>query len=279
MVSSSTRSKTTPPEALDREVELVALGDQFALLLFEGLGLLEGAARHRALLVGAHAHDVLVELLLLRRRVHATDAQATAGLVDEVDRLVGQESVRDVAVGEVRRGDQRLVGDLDRVELLVDLAQTLQDVDGHGDRRLLDLHRLEAALERGVLLDVLAVLVDGRGADGLELTARQHRLQDRRGVDGAFGGAGADERVDLVDEQDDVTARADLLQHLLQSLFEVTAVAAARDERAEVEGVELLVGERDRHLVGDDLLGESLDDRGLADAGLADQHGVVLGAP
>jgi len=41
--------------------------------------------------------------------------------------------------------------------------------------------------------------------------------------------------VQLVDEQDDVAAGADLLQHLLQALLEVTAVAAAGDERAEVE--------------------------------------------
>ncbi len=90
---------------LDREIEFVALGDQFALLFVEGLGLFEGTTRHRTLFVGANAHDVLIELLLLRRRVHATDPQATAGLVNEVDRLVGQESVRDVAIGEVGRGD------------------------------------------------------------------------------------------------------------------------------------------------------------------------------
>ena len=174
-------------------------------------------------------------------RVHAPDAQAAAGLVDEVDRLVGQEAVGDVAVGQVRRGDEGLVGDLDRVVRLVAVAQALQDVDGHRDRRLLDLDGLEAALERGVLLDVLAVLVDGGRADGLQLAAGQHRLEDRGGVDGALGGAGADEGVDLVDEQDDVAAGADLLEHLLQALLEVAAVAAARHQRAEVERVELLV--------------------------------------
>jgi len=48
-------------------------------LFVEGLGLFEGTTRHRTLFVGANAHDVLIELLLLRRRVHATDPQATAG--------------------------------------------------------------------------------------------------------------------------------------------------------------------------------------------------------
>ena len=87
-----------------------------------------------------------------------------------------------------------------------------------------------------------------------------------------------DEGVQLVDEQDDVAAGADLLEHLLEALLEVAAVAGAGDEGAEVERVELLALERLGDVVGDDLLGQALDDRGLADAGLADEHRVVLGA-
>ena len=160
--------------------------------------------------------------------------------------------------------------------LLVAVAKPLQDVDRHRDARLVDLHGLEAALERGVLLDVLAVLVERRRPDGLELAAREHRLEDAGRVDRALCRAGADERVDLVDEQHDVPARADLLQHLLQALLEVTAVPRAGHEASEVERVHLLVRERDGDLPRDDLLCEALDDRGLADAGLADQDGVVL---
>ncbi len=66
---------------------------------------------------------------------------------------------------------------------------------------------LEAALERGVLLDVLAVLVERRGADGAQLAAGEHRLEQVGGVDGALGGARADDRVELVDEEDDLAAR------------------------------------------------------------------------
>ena len=61
---------------------------------------------------------------------------------------------------------------------------------------------LEAALEGGVLLDVLAVLVERRRADEAQLAAREHRLDDVAGVHGALGGAGADDRVQLVDEGD-----------------------------------------------------------------------------
>ena len=186
--------------------------------------------------------------------------------------------VGDVAVGEVGRRHERLVGDGDPVVRLVLVADALQDLDRVGERRLVDLDRLEPALERGVLLDVLAVLVERGGADGLQLAAGQHRLEDAGSVDRALGRTGTDERVDLVDEQDDVAAGLDLLEHLLEALLEVAAVARAGDEGAEVERVQLLLVERVGDVVVDDLLGEALDDRRLADARLADQHRVVLGA-
>ena len=50
------------------------------------------------------------------------------GLVDQVDRLVGQEPVGDVAVGELHGRDQRLVGEPDLVVGLVPVAQAAQDL-------------------------------------------------------------------------------------------------------------------------------------------------------
>jgi hypothetical protein len=97
------------------------------------------------------------------------------------------------------------------------------------------LHGLEAALERGILLEVLAVLVERRCANRLQLAASEERLQDGCGVDRALGGTRTNERVDLVDEDDDVATGADLVGDLLEALLEVTAVAAAGDELTEVE--------------------------------------------
>ncbi len=88
------------------------------------------------LLLAADVGDPLVELAQVRRRRHPTDAQARAGLVDEVDRLVRQEPVGDVAVGQRRGGDERGVGDRDAVVRLVPVAQTLEDLDGVRERRL-----------------------------------------------------------------------------------------------------------------------------------------------
>ena len=253
-------------------------GQELLLGVAEAAGLFEVLRLDGLLLRLDDAGELVLEVLVVGRGLHAADAQPAAGLVDEVDGLVGQEPVADVAVGEVGRGDERLVGDGDPVVGLVAVAQALQDLDRVGHRGLVDRDLLEAALEGGVLLEVLAVLVERRGADGLQLAPGQHRLEDRGGVDGALGGPRPDERVDLVDEQDDVAAGADLLEHLLQALLEVAPVAAARHQRTQVEGVELLVVQRLGDVVGHDRLGQALDDRRLADAGLAHQHRVVLGA-
>ncbi len=208
-------------------------------------------------------------------------AQPRRGLVDEVDRLVGQEAGGDVAVGQGGGGDERGVGDPHAVVHLVALLEPAQDADGVLHRRLADVDLLEPALQRGVLLDALAVLVERGGADQPQLAAGQHRLDHVAGVHRALAGrARTDDRVQLVDERDDLPGGVgDLLQDGLEPLLELAAVLRAGDHRAEVERDDALVAQRLRHVTGHDALREALDDRGLADAGLADQHRVVLGAP
>ena len=78
---------------------------------------------------------------------------------------------------------------------LVALLQPAQDRDRVLDGRLIDEHRLEAPFERGVLLDVLAVLVERGGADAVQFAAGQHRLEEVAGVHRALGLARADDRV------------------------------------------------------------------------------------
>ena len=166
----------------------------------------------------------------------------------------------------------------DLVVLLVALADAHQDLDGLLERRLLDHDRLEASLEGRVPLDVLAVLVERRRADALELAAGQRRLEDVRGVDRALGRAGPDEGVELVDEEDRVVRVAQLLDDLLEPLLELAAVLRPGDERADVERQDPLVQQGLGDVAGDDPMGEALGDGRLADAGLADERRVVLRA-
>ena len=162
------------------------------------------------------------------------------------------------------------------MELLVAVLHAHQDLDRFLLGGRIDLDRLEAPLERAVLFDVLPVLGGRRRADAADLAARERRLQDVGRVERAFGRAGADQRVQLVDEHDDVRVLGQLLHDRLEALFELAAVLRAGDDQRDVEREDALVGEEVRHVAVDDLLRQPFDDGGLADARLADEHGVVL---
>ena len=160
---------------------------------------------------------------------------------------------------------------------LVALLQPAQDGDGVLHRGLGRVDGLEPPLQRGVLLDALAVLVQRGGPDGAQLPARKGGLEQVGGVHGPFGRAGADERVQLVDEKDDLAlAVDDLLEDRLEALLELAAELRPGNQAPEVQGEQPLVLQRIRDVTGHDPPGQPLHDGGLADTRLPDEDGVVL---
>ena len=106
-----------------------ALLEQLLLTVAQLGGALELLSLDRGFLLALDLRDLVFELAVVGRGLHPTDTQPRAGLVDEVDRLVGEVTVGDVTVGEVGGRDDRLVGDRHAVVRLVALAQSLQDLD------------------------------------------------------------------------------------------------------------------------------------------------------
>ena len=158
--------------------------------------------------------------------------------------------------------------------------ETLQDLDGVLDGRFLDVDLLEPPHQSAILLEVLAVFLVGGGADAAHRARLQRRLEQVGRVHGAArGGAGADHRVDLVDEQDGTGIVLDLLHDRLEALLEVAAVARAGEQRAHVERKDGRRPEHFGHVAVDDLARQPFGDRRLADAGIADEQRVVLLAP
>ena len=99
------------------------------------------------------------------------------------------------------------------------------------------------------------------------------------GVHRTIGLAGADDQVELVDEEDDPAFRlGDVFENGLEPLFKFAAELGPGDERAHVERDQPAVLQAFGHVARDDALGQPLDDGGLAHAGVADQDRVVLGA-
>ena len=157
--------------------------------------------------------------------------------------------------------------------------QAREDLDGFLHRGLDHVHLLEAARQRMVLLEDAAVFLVGGGADAAQLAAGQRRLDEVRGIhDATGGGARADEGVDLVDEQDGARLLLHLGDHGLEALLEIAAILGARQQAAQVEGIDDAIGQRIRHAPLDDEPREALHNGRLADARFADVQRVVLAA-
>ena len=145
--------------------------------------------------------------------------------------------------------------------------------------RLGDKDRLETPLQRGVFLDVLAIFVEGGGANGTQFAASKLRLHDVGCVRRPFRGTRPDDRVQLVNEENNLPLAGDnLLEEGLQPILELAAILGAGDHRAQVHGDEPLVLKGLGHVAADNAPGKSLRNGGLAHAGLADEHRVVLRA-
>ena len=141
-----------------------------------------GQALEIRLLRALQEFALLAVVLDLAAQLHAAvdvlivQVEIRARLVDEVDGLIGQEAIGDVALGQQHRLTQDALRDFDAMILLVVVGDAFQNLERILHVRLVDRDGLEAALKRGVLLDVLAVLGEGRRADDLNFPAGERGL-------------------------------------------------------------------------------------------------------
>ena len=128
--------------------------------------------------VGAHERFALelkiVQILLklgAANNVLILEVYIRARLVDKVYGLIRQEAVGNIALRHFDGLGAHLVGYLHSVVILVIAADTLEYLDAVGNGRLVYGDRLEPALERGILFDMLAVLGESSCADDLYLAS------------------------------------------------------------------------------------------------------------
>src|ERR1700730_12822523 len=126
---------------------------------------------------------------------------------------------------------------------LVALLQPAQNRDGVLAARLLDHHGLEATLERSVLLDIFAVLVERGRTDAMQFAAREHRLEQVRRlprIPRSFSRARTDDGLQLVDEQNYFAfGFLNFFQDGLEPFFELAAEFGARYQRSAAEPYQL----------------------------------------
>ena len=161
---------------------------------------------------------------------------------------------------------------------LIARAQTFQNAHGLLFRGLFHRDRLESALQRCVLLNVLPVLLNRRRTDQLQFAARKRGLQNIACIHGALCGAGTDDCVNLIDEEQYISGLHHFLQYLFDTFLELTAVLGARNHTGEIQGYQTLLRQGLGNFTVYNELRQSLDHRGLTDPRLTDQAGIVLGS-
>ena len=180
-------------------------------------------------------HDLALDHVDLCRHRVELKLQTRRRFIDKIDCFVRQESVGDIAMRKYGGGNERSVGDSHPMVHLVAFLQSAQNRDRVFHAWLIYHHRLEATLERGVLLDVFAVFIQRGRADRPQFSARKHRLQHVRRVDRSFGRASPDDRVQFVDEKNDLALRiGHFFQERFQAVFEFATELRAGDHRANV---------------------------------------------
>ncbi len=250
---------------------------QFHFLVAQLTGFCVVLLPHSVLFLLLHLAQLLIKLLRRRRKLGVEKTNAAAGLIDQIDGLIGKETVGDVAVPKGGGGDESFIGNLEAMVGLITLAQPSEDFDGVLDRWLTHVHRLEASLQGRIPFDVFAVLIECGSADALQFAAGKGWLEDVGGIDGTLGSAGADEGVHLINDKDHVGRTTDLVHDLFEALLEFTAVLGACHQQTDVQGEDALVLKDVWNLALVDALGEPFGQGGLADAGFTDEDGVVLG--
>ena len=160
------------------------------------------------------------------------------------------------------------------------VLEPAQNADRILDRRLADEHWLKTALQRRVLLDIFLIFIERRRANAMQFAARQSRLEQVRRIHRAIALASPNQRVHLVDKQDDLAlSAAHLIEHALQALLKLAAIFGTRNQRAHIQRHQPAMLEAVGHIAIGDPQRQPLGNRRLADARLTDQRRVVLGAP
>ena len=182
--------------------QLLELRLQLDLAVAQIDGIIEALRFERLFLFLLQALEIdegLAQAYGVRRLIHT---YAAAGLVDQVDSLVRHEAVGDIARGQMGGGVERIVRNDELVVLLIAALYALQNLNRLLNPGLFDQNWLESPLQRGIALDMFAVLVERRGAYHLQLAAAERGLEDIGGVDTAAGRARAHQHVHFVDERE-----------------------------------------------------------------------------
>ena len=185
--------------------------------------------------------------------------------------------VIDVARRQLSRRTQGLIGVFDAMVRFKTPLEPAQDTDGVFNRRLGHVDFLEATRQGTVFFEDAAKFLERGRTNAADITGGQQRLEQVGSVHHPTGSrTGANDGMDLVDEQDGLRAFFQLAEQRLEAFLEIATVLGPGEQRAQVKGIDDTAGQQVWHLVVDNALGQAFGNRGLTHARLAHQQRVVL---
>ena len=125
--------------------------------------------------------------------------QISGRFINQIDRLIGQATVADVAICQSHRRLEGVIANADAVVQLVALAHTTQDLQRHIQGWFLDHQLLEAPVQHGIFLQRAAVFLDGGGPNAAQLTSGQGWFEHAAGIGART--ITVHQGVDFIDEQ------------------------------------------------------------------------------
>ena len=163
--------------------------------------------------------------------------------------------------------------------LFVIRLQPTQNLHRILNRRLIDVDLLEAPHQGAVFFEIGAEFLVGGRTNAAQRARRQCRLEQVGRIHRpARRGTRTNDGVDFVDEQHGIWLRLKLGDNRLQTLFEITTIAGARQQRPHIERVDHRFDQHFRHIALDDALGQTFGNRRFAHTRIAHIKRVVLGA-
>ena len=111
----------------------------------------------------------------------------------------------------------------------------------------------------------------------MQFASCQHRFQHVSGIHRAVGLSGADDQVQLIDEQNDFSvALSDFLQNGFQTLLEFATVFCTGYQGSHIEGENGFIFQALRYIAVGDSLGQAFYDCGFTNTRLTDQNRIVF---
>ena len=143
--------------------------------------------------------------------------------------------------------------------------------------RLVDLHHLEAALQRGITFEVLLVFGPGGGGDGAQFAARQGGLQQVGCIRAPCLVTRANDGVCFINKQQNWGGRLLYgVDDVFQALFKFALNPSPRLQQAQVKGVQTHRLEGFRYVAFGDTQCQAFNQCGFPHTRLTHQNRVVL---